>query len=85
MGLAEKYLVRSTIEDWKHWQGDWELVGGIPYAIALPRPINKITLIKLRHLLYSTLGNCENCKVSGELDRYITVIRKGKKSATDGY
>ncbi len=85
MGLAEKYPVRSTIEDWKHWQGDWKLVGGIPYAIALPRPINQITLIKLGHLLYSTLGNCEDCKVSGELDWYITVIRKGKKSATDGY
>jgi len=59
MGLTEKYPVRYTIEDWKHWQGDWELVEGIPYVIALPKPINQITLIKLGHLLYSTLGDCE--------------------------
>ncbi len=80
MGLAEKYPVRYTIEDWKHWQGDWELVEGIPYAIALPRPINQITLIKLGHLLYSTLEDCKDCKVAGELDWYIsydTVIRLG--------
>ncbi|RME07800.1 MAG: Uma2 family endonuclease, partial [Aquificota bacterium] len=33
MGLAEKYPVRYTVEDWKSWQGDWELVEGIPYAM----------------------------------------------------
>lgn len=78
MGLVERYPVRYTVEDWKHWQGDWELVEGVPYAMASPRPINQITLIKLGHLLYSTLEDCEDCKVAGELDWYIsydTVIR----------
>jgi len=42
MGLTEKYPVRYTIEDWKHWQGDWELVEGIPYVIALPRLLIKL-------------------------------------------
>ncbi len=78
MGLAERYPVRYTVEDWKHWQGDWELIEGVPYAMASPRPINQILLIRLGHLLYSILEDCEYCKVAGELDWYIsydTVIR----------
>ncbi len=78
MGLAEKYPIRYTVEDWKHWQGDWELIEGVPYAMASPRPINQILLIRLGHLLYSILEDYEYCKVAGELDWYIsydTVIR----------
>ncbi len=78
MGLAERYPVRYTIEDWKHWQGDWELVEGIPYAMASPRPINQYLLGILVETLRLRLKTCPECKVYVELDWYIsfdTVIR----------
>ncbi len=76
MGLAERYPVRYTVEDWKHWQGDWELVEGIPYAMASPRPINQIILSRLALIFGSKM--CSECHVAVELDWYVdydTVIR----------
>ncbi len=79
MGLAERYPVRYTIEDWKHWQGDWELIEGVPYAMASPRPINQILLSRLTFLLESLFEReCIKCFVGVELDWYVsydTVIR----------
>jgi len=79
MGLAERYPVRYTVEDWKHWQGDWELIEGIPYAMASPRPINQAILSNLVWAIRSALlENCPSCVVYAELDWYIsydTVIR----------
>ncbi len=78
MGLAERYPVRYTVEDWKHWQGDWELIEGIPYAMASPRPINQYLLSVLVEILRLRLKTCPECKVYVELDWYIsydTVIR----------
>jgi len=79
MGLAERYPVRYTVEDWKHWQGDWELIEGIPYAMASPRPINQRILILISLTLELTLKTkCPSCMVYAELDWYIsydTVIR----------
>ena len=81
MGLAEKYPVRYTIEDWKHWQGDWELIEGIPYAMASPRPINQYLLVRLSQVLanlFDNMRDCNKCVAFAELDWYIsydTVIR----------
>ena len=38
--LAERYIPRYTIEDYKHWRGDWELIEGIPFAM-IPSPFGK--------------------------------------------
>lgn len=51
MSLAEKYPVRYTVEDWKKWEGDWELVEGVPYALASPKPKNQIFLVKIASFL----------------------------------
>ncbi len=81
MGLAERYPVRYTVEDWKHWQGDWELVEGVPYAMASPRPINQYILTRLVQTLANTLDrgeSCAGCMVYAELDWYVsydTVVR----------
>lgn len=79
MGLAEKYPVRYTVEDWRRWQGDWELVEGVPYAMASPRPLNQRVLTILAVYLELKLQRvCPDCKVYVELDWYIsedTVIR----------
>ena len=78
MGLAEKYPERYTVEHWKTWEGDWELIEGVPYAMASPRPINQYLLSRLVVLLSRGLEGCEPCRVYVELDWYIspnTVVR----------
>ena len=78
MGLAEKYPVRYTVQDYLKWQGDWELIEGIPYAMASPRPINQIILGKLSQLMGNALEDCLKCRIAVELDWYVsfdTVIR----------
>ncbi len=78
MGLAEKYPVRYTVEDYLRWQGDWELIEGVPYAMASPRPINQYLLSRLSWFLINSLMACSECAVFVELDWYVsfdTVIR----------
>ena len=33
-----EYLPYYTYEDYKEWEGDWELIEGVPYAMA-PSPM----------------------------------------------
>jgi hypothetical protein len=47
MSLAEKYLPYYTYEDYKQWEGNWELINGIPYAMA-PSPLKKHQLVAVR-------------------------------------
>ncbi len=80
MSLAYKYRPHYTVEDYLKWQGDWELIEGIPYAMALPRPINQYILNELGAFLRSVflLEECSTCKVYVKLDWYVsfdTVIR----------
>jgi Uma2 family endonuclease len=38
MAIAEKYMPHYTHEDYSHWEGKWELIEGIPYAMS-PAPV----------------------------------------------
>lgn len=40
MNVAHKYLPHYTYEDYIHWEGQWELIDGIPYAMS-PSPVPK--------------------------------------------
>jgi Uma2 family endonuclease len=79
MGLAERYPVRYTVKEWERWEGDWELVEGVPYAMASPSPLNQVIVLELGSLINRALKKgCPQCKVAVELDWYIsedTVIR----------
>ncbi len=80
MSLAYKYRPHYTVEDYLRWQGDWELIEGIPYAMASPRPINQYLLNELGAFLRNVFlqKECSICKVYVELDWYVsfdTVIR----------
>ncbi len=74
--LKEKY----TIDDYRQWDGDWELIEGTPYAMA-PSPLAKHQLVclLLGTLLEEQLRDCpEKCYVFPELDWIIdqnTVVR----------
>ncbi|MEJ5338769.1 MAG: Uma2 family endonuclease [Aquificaceae bacterium] len=78
MSLVYKHRPHYTVEDYEKWQGDWELVEGMPYAMASPRPINQYLLGILVEILRLSLRECPECKVYAELDWFIsfdTVIR----------
>ena len=38
MTIAAKYLPNYTYEDYCQWEGHWELIEGIPYAMS-PQPV----------------------------------------------
>ena len=69
MGAIEKLIPYYTYEDYKHWEGKWELIDGIPFAMA-PSPIYNHQLIatNLSALFWNSLQDCEKCKVLQPLD-----------------
>ncbi|WP_456470444.1 Uma2 family endonuclease [Caminibacter sp.] len=67
-----------TYEDYKKWEGDWELIYGMPYAMA-PAPVKKHQLLA-SNIIFELKKSleCENCEVLGEVDYKIneeTVLR----------
>jgi len=77
--MIAEVFERYTINDYKQWKGDWELIGGIAYAMA-PSPISKhqAILAKLARLFDEIIENCPNCFVLVEEDYIIskdTVVR----------
>ncbi len=78
--LVLKYPPSYTVEDYFRWEGDWELVEGVPYALA-PSPLAKHQ--KVSGLIYryvaEQLETCsKECDVFFELDWIVsedTVVR----------
>jgi Uma2 family endonuclease len=74
MGSAVKILPHYTYEDYKLWEGKWEIIEGIPYAMS-PAPVPKHQYLanniggELRNLLKS--AGCKNCKASQAIDYLI--------------
>jgi len=60
--LKEEYYPDYTYEDYKAWEGDWELILGIPYAMA-PSPMIKHQAISnsVARYLSEALESCETC------------------------
>jgi Uma2 family endonuclease len=61
--LRKQFLPRYTIEEWERWEGRWEIIDGIPYAMSpAPSPyhqkVNENIIVELR----TRLKNCRQCK-----------------------
>jgi len=58
----EDYLPDYTYDDYKLWEGQWELINGIPYAMS-PAPMIEHQKIsgKIFSELQPSLNNCEYC------------------------
>ena len=51
-----------TYEDYKNWEGDWELIGGIAYAMApFALPSHQRLAVKIVKQFDDSLENCNNC------------------------
>ncbi len=80
MNLLKSYLPHYTVEDYKQWEGDWELIEGIPYAMT-PSPVwkhQRIISVLVRQI-EEQLESCpQNCYVCQEIDWIVkkdTVVR----------
>ena len=69
------YIEHYSYEDYKNWEGDWELIDGKPYAMS-PSPMKSHQTLayeiafRLREKLEET--DCQNCEVFGEFDYKIS-------------
>ena len=74
MSIAEKYRPHYTYDDYCQWEGRWELIEGMPYAMSpLPVPEHQNVCGNLFALLKESLDDdCKNCKVYLPLDWKIT-------------
>lgn len=68
--MGAVYAIETyTYEDYKLWKGDWELIDGLPLAMApsLMRDHQQIGGALFR-ALFDELEDCEDCEVVYELD-----------------
>ena len=70
MAIAEKHIPHYTYEDYCQWEGKWELIEGMPYAMSpAPIPQHQRVSLKLGMLLENSLStNCKKCKVYMPID-----------------
>ncbi len=66
-------------EDYRQWEGDWELIGGIPYAMT-PAPVKRHQRLvgQLFVALDEALADCPDCEVLLDEDWKVasdTVVR----------
>ena len=80
MGAALKLdRIHYTYEDYKHWEGDWELIEGVSIAMS-PSPMKRHQAIasKIIAQFDNQLNDCPICEVLPEFDYKIsedTVVR----------
>ncbi|MCU0374388.1 MAG: Uma2 family endonuclease [Chitinophagaceae bacterium] len=71
MGSGVRILPHYTYADYKHWEGNWELIEGIPHAMS-PAPLPKHQYIasnltgELRNALKKS--GCKKCRASQPVD-----------------
>ena len=78
MGLAERFLPHYTIHDYENWQGDWELIEGVPFALASHSYEHQLVAGKIFRHISEALDRCPECSVVYETDWYVsedTVVR----------
>ena len=69
MGNAIKILPHYTYEDYEQWEGRWELIDGVPYAMSpLPVPKHQRIASALLSEFFVELKNCKRCTVYQPLD-----------------
>ncbi len=79
MSTARQDEFLYTYDDYVQWEGDWELIDGVPIAMS-PAPTKKHQGLasELIFQLKKQLGGCPQCEVLGEVDYKIdedTVVR----------
>ncbi len=86
--MKVEHLPHYTYEDYAKWQGDWELIEGIPYAMASPTRLHQRFVFRLQRLIVQTLEEKQcPCEVLSEVDWVLsedTVLRPDISVLCDG-
>jgi len=79
LAYKDEYLPNYTYDDYKHWNGEWELIYGIPYAMSpAPTITHQEINLNIGSQLKDKLKKCKNCQALPEVDWKInegTVLR----------
>ncbi|MEJ7737784.1 MAG: Uma2 family endonuclease [Chitinophagaceae bacterium] len=70
MSIADKYRPQFTYTDYCQWEGRWELIDGMPYAMS---PAPAISHQRINGMLYTKFNTsltkaCPNCEVFMPVD-----------------
>jgi len=71
MALKNLILPRYKFEDYLQWEGNWELIEGIPFAMnPLPVPKHQLVASSLNWVFVSAIKkvSCKKCKVYQPID-----------------
>jgi Uma2 family endonuclease len=69
----QKYIPHYTVSDYNLWEGNWELIDGVPCAMS-PSPVFRhqnfmaILIGQIRIKLDADKGSCGDCTVVSDLD-----------------
>jgi Uma2 family endonuclease len=62
-----------TYDDYVQWEGQWEIIKGIPYAMTpAPSPKHQRISLKIASQLDELLSNCSDCKTYQAIDWRLT-------------
>ncbi|WP_457601125.1 Uma2 family endonuclease [Hydrogenivirga sp.] len=67
-----RYIPHYTVEDYMKWQGDWELIEGVPVALASPKYIHQRIVTRLASIVEPQLEECKDCNLVVELDYIVS-------------
>ena len=69
MTTSAKILEHYTYNDYKEWEGNWELIDGVPLAMSpAPMRIHQSLATEIMYNLREQLEDCLECEVLGEID-----------------
>ncbi len=67
--FSHRYVELYTVEDYQHWEGEWELIYGSPYAMAPPPMVTHQSINgKIFIELNKDLDDCPQCQALFEID-----------------
>jgi Uma2 family endonuclease len=75
MPSAIKILPHYTYEDYRQWEGRWEIIEGIPFAMSpAPLPRHQWINSNIKYELKDAIkkSHCKNCKVYDFIDIKVT-------------
>lgn len=73
MSNAIKILPHYTYKDWVNWEGQWELIDGIPYAMSpMPVPAHQRIGGNIFTEFRNELKKCKHCNVYQPIDYKIS-------------
>jgi Uma2 family endonuclease len=79
MGALKLEDINYTYEDYKLWEGNWELIQGVPLAMSpAPMRIHQSLASEVIYHLREQLDECSECEILGEIDYKVnneTILR----------